>query len=82
MLFSTTVSLRSVFGKRGYFLEACLISYPKGCKSSRRSGWQRKVQLVELVTHVLQEGQVEPLRVTVKLGVVFIKLTACRLAGR
>lgn len=72
----------STFGKRGDFLEACLISYPKRCKSSRRSGWQWKVKLGELMTHVLQEGQVEPLCVMVKLSVIFINLTACWLAGR
>lgn len=72
----------STFGKRGDFLEVCLISYPKRCKSSRRSGWQWKVELGELMTHVLQEGQVEPLCVMVKLSVIFINLTACWLAGR
>lgn len=66
----------------GNFLEVCLVSHPKGCKSSRRSGWQWKVKLGELMTHVLQEGQVEPLCVTVKLSMIFIKLTACWLAGR
>lgn len=36
----------------------------------------------ELVTHVPQEGQVEPLCVMVKLRGIFINLTACWLAGR
>jgi len=71
-----------MFGKRGDVLEACLVSSAKGCESSRRSGWQWKAELGELVTHVLQEGRVEPVCVMVKLSLIFINLTACWLAGR
>lgn len=60
-----------VWEEGGDFLEACLVSYPKGRKSSRRSGWQWKVKLSELVTHVLQEGHVEPLCVMAKLSTIF-----------
>lgn len=80
--FSTVVSLGAHLGRGGDVLEVCLVSYPKGCKSSRWSGWQWKVKLSELVTHVLQEGQVEPLCVMVKLRTIFINLTVCWLAGR
>lgn len=59
----------------------CLVSYPKGCKSSQQSAWQWKAKLGERVTHVLQEGQVEPLCITVKLSMIFVNLTACWRAG-
>lgn len=59
----------------------CLVSYPKGGKSRRQSAWQWKVKLDERVTHVLQEGQVEPLCTTVKLSMIFVNLTACWQAG-
>lgn len=63
--------------EEGDFLEVCLVSYPKGCKSSRQSAWQQKVKPGERVTHVLQAGQVEPLCTTVELSMIFVNLTAC-----
>lgn len=36
-----------------------------------------EARLGEPVTHVLQEGQVEPLCTTVELSMIFVNLTAC-----
>lgn len=36
-----------------------------------------EAKLGERVTHVLQEGQVEPLCTTVKLSMIFVNLKAC-----
>lgn len=74
--------LQSTFGKRGgTSWKRCLFSHPKGGKSSRQSAWQEQAKLGEHVTHVLQEGQVEPLCTTVQLSVISVNLTACWRAG-